>query len=367
MSKQIRVLSEFAQSDGSFIVTAVFWLTSSSDAIAPIPNFASADPNIDNATWIACQEGTLVEQVFTSGAYTAGTILSAVESDLQSNYTAAQSALTSANPPLLLNGLTYDGTSWATLSEPSFFLRVPPTIPFAWAAAMGRLNGVTVSRAAGYVATSAASNTAVRATTYTAPGSNGQRSLSSSSANDTAAGTGARTVVVTFLDAAFAVHQETVTLNGTTPVNMVATNLAYVESIVVATVGSGGINAGVISLFSSTAGGGSAVGSIAIGDQQTWWCHHYVPAGVTMYVLNVSVGATVVGGSTNMIHLAGLGIAGAPTSQIGSNIVHGAAGYSEHKFDAPLAVSGPDLVYVNDVPLAATASKVFANFEYVQF
>lgn len=60
----------------------------------------------------------------------------------------------------------------------------------------------------------------------------------SSSASDTAAGTGARTVKVCYLDANYAPRTEVVTLNGTTPVNTVATNILRVQDFHVTTVGS---------------------------------------------------------------------------------------------------------------------------------
>lgn len=69
--------------------------------------------------------------------------------------------------------------------------------------------------------------------------------IASSSANDTAAGTGARTVRVTGLDANYNFQQEDVTLNGTTKVNTVGTYLR-VNKVEVLTAGSGGVNAGDI-------------------------------------------------------------------------------------------------------------------------
>lgn len=67
--------------------------------------------------------------------------------------------------------------------------------------------------------------------------------IASSSANDAAAGTGARTVRVTGLDANYNLLQEDVTLNGTTKVATVGTYLR-VNKLEVLTAGSGGVNAG---------------------------------------------------------------------------------------------------------------------------
>jgi hypothetical protein len=130
---------------------------------------------------------------------------------------------------------------------------------------------------------------AVRATTYTEPASNAQRSVASSSASDTSAGTGARTIKITYYDSTYAgPFTETVTLNGTANVNTVSTTICFIEKIEVVTVGSGGTNAGTISLFGATAGGGGTVGTIAVGDGITYWAHHYVATGKTCYVTNMN-------------------------------------------------------------------------------
>lgn len=118
----------------------------------------------------------------------------------------------------------------------------------------------------------------MEATTYTEPGSAAQRSVGSSSASDTAAGTGARTVEITYYDNTLAgPFTETITLNGTTAVNTVSTTIRFIESLKIKTVGSTGSNVGTITLFGSTAGGGGTVGTIAATDNQTFWAHHYVP------------------------------------------------------------------------------------------
>lgn len=239
----------------------------------------------------------------------------------------------------------------------------------SWAIASGILNdGVAVAgRAQGYVGTSATSGVAIRATTYTPQGTNAQRSIKSTSVNDTAAGTGAQAVTINYLDTSFVAHSETVTLNGTTAVNTVGTNIAFIENIVVATVGTGGGNAGTISIFTTTAGGGSAWGSIATGDNQTFWAHHYVPSGVTCYILSVTCGATTVAGQTNLNHFGNPLSTNLPQLQIGMSIMHVAAGTWDHDYQIPIAVSGPDLILLTEKPVASTASTAVAGFEYYQF
>jgi hypothetical protein len=122
----------------------------------------------------------------------------------------------------------------------------------------------------------------IESTTYTEQTTAVQRSFTSSSTADAAAGTGARTIEFTYYDASGnGPYTEIDTLNGTTAVNTVATNVCYVESIVVQTVGSGGTNAGTVTLFTTTGGGGTAIGTIAIGVSTTEWAHHYTPNGFT--------------------------------------------------------------------------------------
>lgn len=87
----------------------------------------------------------------------------------------------------------------------------------------------------------------------------------SDSANDAAAGTGARTVVIAYLDGAYTAKTATITLNGTTPVAM-PENVLRVNSMVVAAVGTfGSNNAGNISV--RAAGGLGAT-------------YNYMPAGI---------------------------------------------------------------------------------------
>jgi hypothetical protein len=226
---------------------------------------------------------------------------------------------------------------------------------------------VTPGRAQGYINTSTTSNQAVRATTYTPSSSSGQRSISSSSASDSSSGTGAQSVTINYLDSSFVQHSETIALNGTTAVPTVGTNYLYIESIVVTTVGTGGVNVGVISLYTNNNGTGTVIGSIAIGDQQTWWAHHYVPTGVTCYITCLSAGGTAVAGDINLIHMPSLATAGAPTTQVGLSIIHPAGGNWEHDFEVPIALAGPDFVWINEQPIATTANKTVAGFEYVQF
>lgn len=145
--------------------------------------------------------------------------------------------------------------------------------------------------------------TAVRATAYTEQTTNFTGSVKSSSTSDTnSAGTGARSITITYYDQTGAgPFTESANLNGTTAVNLVNTNHCFIEKIVVTTVGSTGSNQGTISLFTGAAGAGTTVGTIGVGNQvpngtvgdnTTLWAHHYTPINKTSSYFLFNVGTT---------------------------------------------------------------------------
>jgi hypothetical protein len=243
----------------------------------------------------------------------------------------------------------------------------PVTTAINFAASFGLLPNATSGRAQGYVGTSATSGKAIRATTYTPQGANAQRSVNSNSTSDISAGTGAQKVTINYLDTGFISHSETITLNGTTAVNTVGTNIAFIENMAVAQVGTGGGNAGTIQIFTTTAGGGSVWGSVAAGDNQTFWAHHYVPSGVTCYITAMNGSAMATVGQVNMNHSGNPLTAGIPQQQIGPTLVHLAGGAEDHYFQTLLPIPGPDLVWLNTKPFAVTADTSFGFFTYLQF
>lgn len=130
---------------------------------------------------------------------------------------------------------------------------------------------------------------AVRASTYTEQTTNGQRSIVSSSAQDSAAGTGARSLKITYQDENLSgVKEEIVIPNGTTPVNTVATDICYIEKIDAVETGSAGLSAGNIQLKAAVAGGGATVAQINALDVRTRYMHHYVAQGRTCNIKMIS-------------------------------------------------------------------------------
>lgn len=124
---------------------------------------------------------------------------------------------------------------------------------------------------------------------YVDPAAASVMKVSSSSTNDAAAGTGARTVLVQGLDANYVEIQEVVALNGQTAVNTVNSYLR-VFGVTGLTAGSGGTNAGDLYMGTGTvtAGVPANVFSKAPGGfGQSQGAHWTVPAGYTAYLVDI--------------------------------------------------------------------------------
>lgn len=112
--------------------------------------------------------------------------------------------------------------------------------------------------------------------------------VSSSSADDDAAGTGARTVVIQGLDANYNEVSETVELDGQTAVTMAA-EMIRVNYMFVASAGSGNTAAGTIYVGTGTVTSGvpaTIYNTIGLGFNASLTCSYTVPAGHTGYVVS---------------------------------------------------------------------------------
>jgi hypothetical protein len=121
---------------------------------------------------------------------------------------------------------------------------------------------------------------------YTFPASATTTTISSSNANDTSAGTGARTVLVEGVDASYTAVSETASLNGQTGVTLTNQYLR-VNKITVLTAGSGGTSAGSIYVGTGTVTTGvpavvlNRTGSSSNESESGFYT---VPAGYTAYI-----------------------------------------------------------------------------------
>ena len=119
--------------------------------------------------------------------------------------------------------------------------------------------------------------------------------VSSSSANDSGTGTGARTILIQGLDENYAEVEETITLNGQAQITSQVSYLRIYRAYVTLA-GSGGSAAGTIYIGSSGATGGvpntSIYASLSLGNQ-TQIAAYTVPAGHTLYVDEINFTAAV--------------------------------------------------------------------------
>lgn len=126
--------------------------------------------------------------------------------------------------------------------------------------------------------------------------------ISSSSANDTSAGTGARTVLISGLDANYNEISDIVTLNGQTAVNT-SKSFLRINGMTVLTAGSGNANAGAIYAGDGivTAGVPATIyDEIQVGYNRALTAAYTVPNGYTAYVVNGGVSAGQDGGTAQI-------------------------------------------------------------------
>jgi len=120
----------------------------------------------------------------------------------------------------------------------------------------------------------------------------------STSANDTSAGTGARSLVVYYVDSDRKAQIGVVTLNGTTPVVSAFSGLG-INRISIYLAGSGQANAGTITCTETT--GGAAVAEIRTGEGTNQTTVFYVQASATALVKGMSVNLVKPGGGTDPV------------------------------------------------------------------
>lgn len=105
----------------------------------------------------------------------------------------------------------------------------------------------------------------------------------SASANDTAAGTGARTVIITTLDANYVEVVQTVVLNGVTPVALTGTHIR-INAAVVLTAGTSRVNEGLLTI--RIAGAGADRGYVTSPEGVLNQCKFTVPDGFYLAMMS---------------------------------------------------------------------------------
>lgn len=200
-------------------------------------------------------------------------------------------------------------------------------------------------------------------TPYVYPTAAIQMKVSSTSANDTAAGTGAHTVLVAGLDADYNEISEVVTLNGQTPVLTTASFIRVFRAYVV-TAGSANTAAGTIYIGDGTVTAGvpaTVYAEITLGENQTLMAMWTVPAGYTLYVYR----GTFTAASNNvsqyilgkfMFRPFGGVFRNAADATANSNVI-------AYDFEIPLAIPEKSDIEARAIALSGTNFYVTASFE----
>lgn len=321
------------------------------------PTGTTSQPVVGNAASAAADSGNPIK-------------IGAVYNSTLPTVTTGQRVDAQATPKGSIHVNLRDATGAEKLGQQTSANSIPVVLPSDQTITISALPATGSKFSFGQVTTSASTQVAVEATAYTEQTSNAQRSIASSSANDTSAGTGARTVKITYMNATGAgPFTETVTLNGTSFVNTVSTTICFVEKIEVVIVGSTGSNVGTLTLKAATAGGGATIGTITATNNQTFWAHHYVPTGLTSYISGVNIGdngSSAGQGGVFVLKAATPATANTPEIQVSDFLnVPGAATSFTRIYNSPIQVVGPARVRAYITPSATSSYTSYASFDYI--
>jgi hypothetical protein len=123
---------------------------------------------------------------------------------------------------------------------------------------------------------------------YAFPASAIQMEVVSANANDTVAGSGVQKVRVSYLDNTYASQTETISLNGTTPVATVATNILRVNALRATQVGANKVAAGLITCR-MIGGAVTVYRAISAGLTRGRGAIYTVPLGKTLYLTSIAI------------------------------------------------------------------------------
>ena len=198
---------------------------------------------------------------------------------------------------------------------------------------------------------------------YAYPAAATAMKVSSSSTDDDAAGTGARTVVVSGLDQNYNEASETVELDGQTEV-LTTTTFIRVFRAYVATAGSGGTAAGTIYVGTGTVTAGvpaTVYAEIALGENQTTMALWTVPAGYTLYI----TGGTFSAASNNVAQYVLGKFVVRPFGGVFRNAADITVNSNVFRYDweIPLAIPEKSDIEARAIALAGTNFYVTAAFE----
>ena len=184
--------------------------------------------------------------------------------------------------------------------------------------------------------------------------------VSTDNTQDTAGGTGARSVKINYLDTNFLEQEETINLNGTTAVPTVATNILRVNAFYVVVAGTGKVPLGNLSLQS--VGGATTYAYIIAGYNNSTKAVYTVPANKSLYITSwhVSAGAATLGHFTQFNILSNATLNGVKNDSI--YLVHSALCLTdaaiETRAEIPFKIPATCDIYITAVSDAAGANVI---------
>jgi len=193
------------------------------------------------------------------------------------------------------------------------------------------------------------------------PASAQQMRVVSTSANDTASGTGVRSLRLYYVNSASRLATEDITLNGTTPVNTVTTAVLQVNLIRAITVGSGGFAAGAISLQNTA--GSTTYAQIAAGQNSWRSARYYVPSGTLAYLYEWDVSAYNGGAKFELDASLDTGFSG---PLIERAVLFASDAMLAQNFPIPIRIDGPALMTVRAIARGGTSCDVASDYMLIQ-
>ncbi|MEM5807971.1 MAG: hypothetical protein QW818_02460 [Candidatus Aenigmatarchaeota archaeon] len=232
------------------------------------------------------------------------------------------------------------------------------------------LTGFNADFSFGRRTTNTTTRVPVYGSTYNEPTTASVRSFSSTSAADSATGTGARTIRVVYMTPSYTIATTDVTLNGTTPVNTAVSDILYVEEAFCLTVGSGGTNAGTITMFNAAGGGGGTLLTIPAGEGQTFFAHHYIETGRVCNVTGISCshnGTTVGSGGVFEMRARLLNVSNAFERQVSDFVrLYGQSSTFSRVYQSPIKVAGPARLLIYVTPESSSSIVYRASFDFFE-
>jgi hypothetical protein len=201
--------------------------------------------------------------------------------------------------------------------------------------------------------------------TYAFPSAATVMKISSGSANDTSAGTGARTVRITGLDASYNVITEDVSLNGQTAVNTTNSYLR-INDFSVLTAGSGNTAAGIIYAGTGTVTTGvpaTVYSQISTGYNRQSQGIYTIPAGYTAYVSSYTFTSNCSTASVTQSGFLFIYYSGGAIATIEATARFNAGASFDRHFDYPLAI--PEKSDLDMRAVSATSSQMTGEIHFI--